>query len=216
MIKEQKFKENESMALSLLKQVVGKAISGNDTLNISGAGNLAKTYKNDYSYKSNDERVDSLINWESGKNFTAGFITGVGGLVTLPITLPSSLISSWVIQSRLCAAVASLYGHDLDDERVQLMVILTILGDTGKEILKEAGIEVGKQMTISLLKNLAPKLIKELNKQVGFKLITKTTQKSLLGTLGRAVPLIGGFISGSIDAASCKMVGTAAKAVFKN
>ncbi len=207
--------KDDSMALSLVKQVVVKAVSGNEKLNISSAKDLANQYKNNSSYKSNDERVDSLINWESGKNFTTGLVTGMGGLITLPITLPTSMVSSWIIQARLCAAVADIYGHDTNDERVQLMVILTILGDGGKEILKEAGVEVGKQMTISLIKNLTPKIIKELNKQVGFKLITKTTEKSLMGTLGRLIPVAGGIIAGSIDVASCQITGSAAKAVFK-
>lgn len=208
-----KFEENNS--LILVKEILSKAISGNDTLGVSSAQDLALSYINNKDYSNNDQRVDSMINWETGKNFTSGFITGLGGLVTLPITLPSSLVATWVIQARLVAAIAHIYGYDLKDDKVKLLIILSILGDSGKEVLKEFGINAGKQITLQLIKNLAPKIIKEINKQVGYKLITRATQKSLTTTLGRAIPFVGGFIGGTIDAVACQTVGSFAKVSFK-
>ena len=207
--------QEENNSLSLITQILAKAIGGNDTLGISSADALALSYLNNKDYKSNDERVDSMINWETTKNFTSGFITGLGGLITLPVTLPSSLVATWVIQARLSGAIAKIYGYDLSDEKVKLMIILSVLGDSGKEVLKEFGINAGKQITMQLIKNLAPKIIKEINKQVGYKLITRAGQKSILSTLGRAIPLVGGVIGGTIDAVSCQAIGTIAKGTFR-
>jgi hypothetical protein len=35
-----------------------------------------------------------------------------------------------------------------------------------------------------------------------------------LTSLGRVVPLLGGVVSGAVDAATCKLVGNAANSVF--
>lgn len=206
---------NDSTAISLVGQIIEKAVSGNATLNISGSDELAKSYVLNNTYKNNDERVNSLINWESVKSFTAGFVTGLGGLVTLPIALPAGLVSTWIIQARLCAAIAKIYGHDIKEERVQTMVLLAILGGSGKEVLKEAGVQIGKEITWQTIKILTPKIVKEINKIIGYKLITRAGQKTLLSNLGKALPIVGGVIGGSIDATSCKTVGTAAKYLFK-
>lgn len=206
--------KDESVALTVVKQVVDKAVSGNPTLKISSAKDLALQYINDKSYRNNDERIDAMIKWESAKNFGSGFITGIGGVVTLPVSLPTSLVSTWLIQARLCAAVAYICGYDTDDEKVQIAVLLTILGNTGKEVLKEMGEHVGKEVTMQLIKNFTPKVIRELNKRIGFKLITNAGQKSLLSQMGKFVPVVGGAISGSIDAVACQTIGRTAKIVF--
>ena len=35
------------------------------------------------------EQVNSLIKWQNTKAGTSGFITGLGGLLTMPVTLPN-------------------------------------------------------------------------------------------------------------------------------
>lgn len=207
-------KPDESIALSLVKQIVDKSVDGNHTLNISSAEDLANQYLNDKSFKNNQERIDSMIKWEATKNFASGFATGLGGFITLPVTLPTSLVSSWIIQARLCAAVAFICGYDINDDRVRTAIILVILGDGGKEVLKGLGVDISKEISMQLIKNLAPKIIKEINKQVGFKLITSASQKSILSQASKFIPFVGGVVSGSIDAISCQAVGSASKAFF--
>ena len=80
---------------------------------LAGARELAAEYLADARYESNDERVDALIDRETIKNFATGFVTGVGGAITLPVSIPSALAASWVIQARMAGAIANVYGHDL-------------------------------------------------------------------------------------------------------
>jgi ABC-type uncharacterized transport system permease subunit len=80
--------------------------------------------------------VDALIRWEAAKNFTSGFLTGLGGVVTLPVTIPSALGASWITQARMCGAIAAVYGHALKEDRVRTLVLLAMIGDSGKEILR--------------------------------------------------------------------------------
>lgn len=175
--------------------------------------NLALEYKIDSSYENDEERVDSLVNWETTKNFTSGFITGLGGLITLPITVPSALAASWVIQARMAGAIAEIYGHSVDEDRVRTLVLCCLLGDAGKEAFKQAGIKVGRKLTEKAIEGVSGKTLTEINKQVGFRLITKAGKSGIVN-LTKTVPLVGGLVGGTIDAVSCRAVGRIAKTVF--
>jgi hypothetical protein len=80
---------------------------------LSSANDLATEYLIDKGYADDDRRVDALIKWETGKNFTSGFIAGLGGVVTMPVSIPAALGASWLIQARMAGAIARIYGHDL-------------------------------------------------------------------------------------------------------
>ncbi|NBP52031.1 MAG: hypothetical protein EBU70_12820, partial [Actinobacteria bacterium] len=67
-------------ARRLAEWLAERSIAGVSPL--EGAASLAERYRIDASYRDTDARVDALIRWETAKNFTAGFITGLGGVLT--------------------------------------------------------------------------------------------------------------------------------------
>jgi hypothetical protein len=72
-------KPTENAALQLIHWITDRAIDGIPPL--CSAQNLALEYEIDASYPDTEERIESLINWETSKNFTSGFITGLVGIV---------------------------------------------------------------------------------------------------------------------------------------
>ena len=76
-------------ALQVVQTIADSGIDGVGPL--ISAEELAQEYLNDSSYSGNDERVDALIRWETSKNFGSGFLTGLGGLITLPASVPAAL-----------------------------------------------------------------------------------------------------------------------------
>lgn len=48
----------------------------------------------------------------------------------------------------MAAAIARIYGHSLAEDKVRTFILLTLLGNEAKEVLKEAGINVGKKLTM--------------------------------------------------------------------
>jgi hypothetical protein len=103
---------------------------------LSSAEDLATEYLIDQGYENHDQRVESLVNWETTKNFTSGFITGLGGVIALPIAIPSALAASWVLQARMAGAIAKIYGHDLRLDRVRTLILLSLAGDVAKEAMQ--------------------------------------------------------------------------------
>ncbi len=206
-----KTQPNENQAVKLVKWIIDKAVDGIPPL--SSAADLAQEYLIDESYPNNEARTDALINWETAKNFTSGFITGLGGLITLPVSVPSALGASWVIQARMSGAIAVIYGHKLHEDRVRTLVLLSLLGDAGKEVLKEAGIKVGQKITQNIINKIPGKVLIEINKKVGFRLLTKAGEKGVIN-LTKAIPVIGGIVGGTFDAVTCKSVGYIAQQIF--
>jgi hypothetical protein len=147
-----KAQPNENQAVKLVKWIIDEAVDGIPPL--SSAADLAQEYLIDKSYPSNEARTNALINWETAKNFTSGFITGLGGLITLPVAVPSALGASWIIQARMSGAIAVIYGYKLQEDRVRTLVLLSLLGDVGKEVLKEAGIKVGQKVTLKIINKI--------------------------------------------------------------
>jgi uncharacterized protein (DUF697 family) len=201
----------DSNAMKIVKWIAAKGISGVPPL--SSATDLALEYKIDQGYENDDERVDSIINWETSKNFTSGFIAGLGGIVTMPVTIPSAFGASWVIQARMSGAIAHLYGHDLEEDRVRTFVLLSLLGDAGKDVVKSAGIKVGRKLTEAAIHKVSGKTLIEINKRIGFRLMTKAGQTGIVN-LTKLVPVVSGVVGGTFDALACRAVGRTAKNLF--
>ncbi len=202
----------ESKALQVANWLTEKAVGGVGPL--SSAEELALEYLNDSSYESNDKRVDSLIKWETSKNFSTGFITGLGGFATLPVTIPASLGASWILQARMAAAIARIYGHDLSEDRVKTLILCVIIGQDIKEVCKQAGIKIGTKLTYVAIRKLPVEALKRINKAVGFRLLTKTGEKGIIN-LYKLVPVVGGVVGGTFDAVTCRITAKAAREAFR-
>ena len=181
---------------------------------LSSPAQLAREYEIDASYPDPDARVKALIKWETAKNFTAGFLTGLGGLVMLPISVPAALGASWLILARMSATIAVLYGHDLREDRVRTLVLLSVAGNSAVDVLKDAGVQVGTQLTKKVIGQISGRALIEINKKVGIRLITKAGAKGVVN-LTRVVPVAGGLIAGAFGAAYAQVVGRTAMKLLK-
>ena len=205
--------ENEGKrALTLVKWLSDHAIDGVRPL--SSAQDLAAEYLRDGSYASHRERIDALINWETSKNFTAGFVTGLGGLLTLPFALPAGFAASWVLQARMAGAIAGIYGHDLRSERIRTLIVATLVGDSIAEIATASGIRVGSGIAKAVADRVSRRGFIEFSRRVGARLLRMAGQKSSVNLM-KGVPLIGGIAGGTIDAVGCRIVGKHARKLFE-
>jgi len=181
---------------------------------LSSAESLATEYLIDAGYGDDDRRVAALVRWETAKNFTTGFLTGLGGFVTLPVAVPSALAASWVLQARMSGAIARIYGHDLDAERTRTSILLSLAGDVARQAMKDLGLDVGDRLTRRAVDQIPGRALVEVNKRIGTKLLAEVGQRVAL-RFPRAVPVFGGVVGGSLDAMVCRKVGSTAKQLFR-
>jgi len=181
---------------------------------LAGADSLAAEYLGDPRYRDDDARVAALINREMAKNFTTGFVTGLGGFITLPVAVPAALAASWVVQARMAGAIARIYGHDLDSARVRTRILLSLAGDVAKGAMRDLGLKVGDKLTQRAVEQIPGRLLVEVNKRIAAKLVAQVGQRVAL-RIPRAVPVFGGVVGGALDAVVCRKVGATAKTLFR-
>lgn len=181
---------------------------------LSSARDLAEEYLLDEDFASHDERVAALISWETRKNFTTGFLTGLGGIVTFPVSIPAALGASWLIQARMAGAIARIYGHDLASERVRTSILLSLAGDVARDAMKDFGLVSDGVVTRRAVEQVPGRVLVEINKRIGARLLAKASQRLIL-RFPRAVPVVGGVVGGTLDAVVCRMVGRTAKKMFE-
>lgn len=203
-------KINESMIMKVLDWAYETALDPG-LPGVDSAEELAQDYLEGPG--SLEEKVDSLILWQDTKAATSGFITGLGGLITLPVAIPANVSSVLFVQIRMLAAIAIMGGYDVEDDKVKTLVYVCLLGNAAEEVLKQVGVKLGAKFTEAAIKKLSTEVIKQINKQVGFRLVTKFGQKGVIN-LGKAIPIAGGVISGTLDAVSTHAIGKAAKIIF--
>lgn len=163
--------------------------------------------------KNPEKAANALINNQLMKCTTSGFLSGLGGLITLPVTLPANITSVIYIQIRMIAAVAVIGGYDVKSDQVQTLVYACLAGSAIKDVLKTTGIKLGNKVAVSAIKKLSFETIKAINKKVGFRLITKFGQTGIIN-LGKMVPVVGGVIGGGFDFISTKIIADNACKLF--
>ncbi len=165
--------------------------------------------------RTTDEAVKALVRNHCAMAGAQGFVTNVGGLVTLPVALPANVGASYLVQTHLAASIATVHGHDLGSEQMRSAVLLCLLGNAGTEVLKRAGVTVGTKLSTTLIQRIPITLLREVNKRAGFMLVAKFGTKRAVLTLAKGVPVIGGVIGGGFDAVATRTVGAYADRVFK-
>jgi hypothetical protein len=188
-----------------------KAING--VPGLGTAADLANDYlKTDGSL---EERVNSLILWQNTKCATSGFLTGLGGIITLPVAVPANISSVLYVQIRMIAAIAYMGGYDIRDDKVKTLVYVCLCGSAAAGILKDVGIKIGAKLTEQAIKKISIEIIRSINEAVGFRLITKFGNKGIIN-LGKLVPVVGALIGATLDALSTNTIGNVAKSIFIN
>jgi len=159
------------------------------------------------------EKANSLIRRQNTKAGTSGFITGMGGLLTLPVAIPANIASVLYIQIRMIAAIAHMGGYNLRDDKVKTLVYMCLVGNFAKDIIQEAGIILGTKITTRVIEGISERSILAVNQRVGFRLLSTYGAKGAID-IGKAIPLIGGVIGGTIDIVTTNIIGNVARNIF--
>lgn len=186
-----------------------KAVNGVPTLD--GASDLAARYAQQST--SPDAAIDALIKWQMAKAGTASFVTSFGGAASLPVTLPASFASVTYIQLRMIAAIAHLRGHDVESDSARMMALACLCGARAVDVVKELGIRIGTQLAQEAVKRVSADCLTQAHHAIACRLLAMTGGATSLN-LGKLVPVIGGLVSGGVDAAVTRSYGAAAKRVF--
>ena len=79
----------ERKIMEALDWTYDKALAGG--MGIDSAQELAESYLKEKG--SLEDKINSLIRWQNTKSATSGFLTGIGGLATMPVAVPANFAS---------------------------------------------------------------------------------------------------------------------------
>ena len=155
-----------------------------------------------------------LIIARTSQSSAASFVAGLPGGLAMAATIPADVLQFFGMTLRLAQELSYLYGAQdlwvdgkIDDEKVKNQLILycgVMFGVSGAS----AGVRVlSTQISKTVLKKLPQQA---LTKTFWYPIVKKTcnmvgihlTKKTLAQGVSKAVPIIGGVISGSINFAS--------------
>jgi stress response protein SCP2 len=157
-----------------------------------------------------EQAIRSLIRTHVAMAGAQGFVLNLGGMMTTAVALPANIGAAYLIQTRLAASIARVHGHDLQTEEVRTAILLCLLGNNAAEVVKKVGVAVGERMTAKLIRQVPIKIIREINKKVGFRLLTKAGESGAI-VLTKGIPVVGGVIGAGFDAAATRAVGEFAR-----
>jgi hypothetical protein len=166
----------ESRVGKLLDWAYEKSVNGlpgTDT-----AYDLARNYLSKNS--SVDQAINKLIQCQNAKSAAAGFLTGLGGLITLPVAIPADVASVTYIQIRMVASITIMRNYDIKDDQVKTFVFLALTGNPVSNILKNTGIKTAAQLGKQAIKKVPIEIIKAINKAVGFDWSLNLVRRELL------------------------------------
>ncbi|WP_412062556.1 EcsC family protein [Rubrivirga sp. IMCC45206] len=160
-----------------------------------------------------DDQVDRLILRHLALASSAGFVSGLGGWLTLPVALPANLAAVASVQLHMGASMAVLAGHDPRQPGTRQRVLNTLVGsgpadparDAEQETLDRVGLKLAERGLNVVVSSLAGAA-----KWGAKKVVAGRVQRKML----RGIPLVGGFIGAASDGYVTKKVAEAARAEF--
>lgn len=167
-----------------------------------------------------DKVAKSLIEKRTLQSSGASFAAGIPGGLAMAATIPADTIQFYGVSLRLAQELAYLFGYEdlwdaerIDGERVrgELTLFLGVMFGVGgtASALKVLSSKVAQQVLKklpqqALMKTIYYPIIKKVAATIGVKI----TKKTFAQGISKAIPLIGGVISGGLTYASMKPMGT--------
>ncbi|EGC03721.1 EcsC family protein [Ruminococcus albus] len=199
---ETKTKISHDDIMKMLDSCYGKCIKG-----IPKASKPVEEMADDYLRKhgSPDIACKAMLKNQIAKCTTSGFLSGFGGAIMLPVTIPANVGSVIYFQMRMIACTAYIGGYDLNCDQTQTFVYACLAGVSVNQLVKQAGIKFGTKMATSLVKKIPGKTLTKINQKVGFRFLTKFGSKGIVN-LGKLIPGVGAIIGGGLDCAETTII----------
>lgn len=136
-----------------------------------------------------------------------GFITNLGGFVSMTVGIPANVSGLALLQCHLVAGIAHLHGYDLRDPRVRNAVLACLLGEAGVRELVRSGRLPSAPMGLATSPVHDPALDVTIAEDVTAELFGRIGGRRLATTVARRVPMVGGGVGAVGDGVSTYRVG---------
>lgn len=201
---------NQNQIMELLDALYEKSING-----VPKVSQPIDVLANDYLSKNNstEKAARQFINYQVAQCTTSGFVTGLGGLITLPVAILANVSSVMYVQMRIIACLAYMGGYDTNSDQVRTLVYACLAGISIEQIIKQSGIKFGTKFTTAMVKKIPGTVLTKINQKVEFRFLTKFGENGIIN-IAKLVPVVGGVIGGGFDLVETKVIANRAYKMF--
>lgn len=160
-----------------------------------------------------EEAVDKVISSHRLRAAAGGFVTSLGGFITLPVALPVNVLEFYLLTTRMTAAVAKLRGYDIQQQEIRSAVLLSLVGADAQDLLAKAGVVATGRLSNLAAQRLPGPALMVVNKAVGFRLLS-TAGRGVFKRFGKNIPLIGGVAGAGVDTWMLQRIADSARKEF--
>lgn len=193
-----------AMASNFVRQAFERAVDGVGPLPGAAAAADSKLARFDGDRpRAIREVVDSHVTLAGAQ----GFLTNVGGLVTMAVTIPANVSGLALLQAHMVGGIAHLRGYDLTDPRVRNAVLACMLGSDGVQSLIKSKKLPSSPMAIATAPAYDSALDTRIASEVATELFARVAGKRTLAAVGRKMPLVGGGFGMVTDGFTTYQVG---------
>ena len=187
------------LAIDGAAKVPGAKVTAGNTLQRTGSAELA---------------VDQIIKQHVAMAGAQGFITNLGGIVAMAVTIPANVTGMAVLQCRMVAAIAHLRGYDIEDPRVRSAILMCLLGEQANKSAIERNELPSSALAIATAPVHDPALDATISEQVLAKLMGEVGGKRASLLVGKKIPVVGGGVGMVTDGWATYATGTFARGQF--
>lgn len=161
-----------------------------------------------------EDAIESLVFTHVGLAGAQGFLTSLGGLPTLAVTLPANIAGLAVVQIRLIATIAHLRGYDIDSRQVRTAMIVCLMGRDGVDALMADGVLPTSPLAVATAPIFDVTLDRQVSERVLGELVGRIGGRRASLLFARRIPLLGGGVGATMDGYSTIAIGGFARDVF--
>lgn len=154
-----------------------------------------------------DQAVERLVRNHTALAGAQGFVTNLGGVTTLAVSVPANVVGVTLVQAHLVASIAALRGYDLTDARVRNAILACMLGEDAVDDLVRSGKLPTSPMALATSPVHDPEVDRIVTREVTTELVTRTAGRRAVTLVGRRVPVLGGAVGAGSDGWATWQVG---------
>lgn len=145
-----------------------------------------------------EHAIDALIKQHLALAGAQGFVTNLGGIETMALTMPANVSGMAIVQARMVAGIAHLRGYDIDDQRVRGAVLMCMIGEKGVQDLVDRG-ELPSPLIVATAPVIDERLHATITEKVMAALVSNATGKRVTVVASKRIPLVGGGVGAAAD-----------------
>lgn len=200
------------MASTVLRRALDLAIDGFSKVpgaKATAAGALQKT-------TNPEAAIDLLVKQHVAMAGAQGFVTNLGGLATLAVSIPANVSGVTIVQCRMVASIAHLRGYDIEDPRVRSAILMCLMGPgTTTDAIKSQELP-SSPMAVATAPMYDPALDATIAEKVFSNIVEQVGGKRVTLLAGKKIPGIGGAVGAGTDGFNTWNTGKFAKQEFRN